>query len=203
LLGIPPGTPPETAALMTGDERWAGGTGQHGYRHPIQLIEKWLEEQQGVTVTNELLNQIRNWADAQWCAADPDRCQKRTMSSNETSHPMWWAKHFWPTWNAALIDTVHPVALNQAMVLVATSLVRGEDGCEKCARNWDRHLVEFPYEKAQDMDTARVWLWHIHNLTRQDKAPTPYSTIAKRYSWKPFSPAELKEIITKLKAEEE
>lgn len=203
LVGVPPGTPSETAALMTGEERWDGGTGQHGYNKPIQLIIQWLEREQGVDVDKALLNQIHDWADAQWCGRDPDRCKKKTLSSAHMLHPMWWAKHFWQTWNAALIDTLHPVAANQAMVLVGTAMVRGADGCEKCSRNWDRHMAEYPYQKATTLDTARVWLWKIHNLTRQDKAPTPYSTIAKRYGWKLYSDSELKAIVAQLKTDTE
>lgn len=203
VVGIPPGTPAETAALMSGNERWEGGTGQHGYEKPIQLIIQWLQREQNVTVTQALESQIREWANAQWCAKDPGRCTKKTLNGSTAIRPMAWAESFWKTWNSALVDTIHPVTLNQSMILVATGLIRGPDGCERCARNWDRHLVEFPYERADTLEKARVWLWHVHNLTRENKTPTPYEKIAKKYAWKSLTEAQLQVIISELKSEEE
>lgn len=200
LVGIPPGTPDAVAVLMPQDERWGGD----GYSGPINRVVKFLLNQ-GVTITPALEAEIWEWANAQWCAKSPDRCRGKKQSrrtAQEIGHPtpMHWAVGFWQAWNAALAGNADPIRVNQSMVMMAKTLIRGPYGCAKCSKHWEENLAAFPVDRAQDITQARVWLWHVHNLTREGLRPTPYNQIARVYQWQELGKEELKLILAELAA---
>lgn len=198
LIGVPPGTPELVAALMEEGKKWKGQT----FNEPVNKVLQFLQSQ-GVETTTAVEQAVWAWANAQWCAKDPPRCPKKLVSARAEGEvgkpiPMSWAGDFWETWNLALSSPGDPVLINRSFIFAAGILLSGPHGCPDCARNWPRHLAEWPYQLADDQLKARVWLWHVHNLTREGQKPTSYNLIAARYGWTQLPSSALTAVLNSL-----
>lgn len=197
--------PDDLAAMMPEDEVWKSG--DQGFMGPVNKITSFLQKN-SVAVDDELMAEIWEWANAQWCAKDPKRCRGKKVSKRPaekvgTPTQMHWAGGFWTVWNAAISAPVaDPVQLNQRFIWLAWTNLSGPWGCRRCAKHFRLHLADFPVERGDDITKARVWLWHVHNLTRENLKPVPYAVIAKRYGWADLTDAELAAILKDLKAPE-
>lgn len=148
------------------------------------------------------------WANDQWCAADPDRCkaaqgkggrlaEKRNIGFFGES--MQWATPFWKLFNVALSDQHRPDTearpTVELFVQAATHLVEGQSGCTKCAKHFRELQSRYPAAKINSWLQARVWLWRVHNESRDSGITVPYHEIARTYGWVSLEPAEVLRIV--------
>lgn len=153
------------------------------------------------------------WANDQWCAADPVRCQKvrGKVESIEVQRSrglfgsqMLWATAFWQLWNVAVSDSNRAESEIQSVmggfIAQARHLLSGDSGCTKCAEHFPELLAAFPIEKVTTWRQARVWLWHVHNSSRDSGKIVPYGDIAKIYQWETLTEPQVAEIVEGLKA---
>lgn len=164
----------------------------------------------GIAVDNDALCQ---WANAQWCAADPARCRSSQPKGSKlmaeknrglVGDTMQWATAFWQLWNVAVSDRNRPDsqvrATMEGFIETARHLLTGQSGCSKCARHFGELLEAYPVEKAGTWREARVWLWNVHNQSRDSKKIVPYVKIAEIYGWDSLPAAEVAQIVEALKA---
>lgn len=159
----------------------------------------------GVLVEKE---ELCRWANDQWCAADPDRCkaaqgksgrlaEKRTFGYFGES--MQWATPFWKLFNVALSDQHRPDSEARQTVELfaeaATHLVEGQSGCSKCAKHFRELQSRYPIGKITSWKQARVWLWRVHNESRDSGRAVPYHEIARIYGWLSLEPTEVLRIV--------
>jgi hypothetical protein len=123
-------------------------------------------------------------SEAQWCGDEPARCRglKRRKASEAVYLP--WAKDVWEQSNYKLHDDAgFPGLILASIVRTLTTLIRGPEGCPKCAIHWDLVLSQHPVPQDPTLHEARVWLVDRHNDTRTGKVPTPFSTVAAKFNW--------------------
>lgn len=148
------------------------------------------------------------WANEQWCEADPERCNtaqgkgSRLASRRANGYmaePMQWATPFWKVWNVGISDANRDQSeARPTMELFADAavhLVGGESGCPKCAKHFRELLAKYPLAKVNNWRQARVWLWRVHNESRDSGRTVPYHEIAKTYGWESIEPAEVLRIV--------
>lgn len=165
----------------------------------------------GVKIDNGALCR---WANDQWCAADPVRCQKvrGKVESIEVQRSrglfgsqMLWATAFWQLWNVAVSDSNRSEEdvqfVMRDFVEIAKHLLSGDSGCTKCAEHFPELLAAFPIEKVTTWRQARVWLWNVHNQSRDSGKIVPYADIAKIYQWETLTEPQVAEIVASLAAQ--
>lgn len=150
------------------------------------------------------------WAQAQWCAAAPDRCKasskKLKASAAKKAHNVFeamdWAPEFWRTWNVAVsdFDKADDQAQNimTSFVEAAFQMLTGSFGCPECLDHFRGFVNAFPLENIFNFRQARVWLWKAHNDSKSEIpgfVPVPYSQIALIYDWELLSDAEVSQVI--------
>lgn len=148
------------------------------------------------------------WANAQWCAAAPDRCKSAQSKGSRIAsqrkaglvgEAMLWATPFWRIWNVAFSDSnrdpseIGPTL--DAFVAIARHLVSGDHGCWKCEKHFRELLETYPPGKVSTWRNARVWLWRIHNESREHGRTAPYVEIATIYGWEELENAEVMRIV--------
>lgn len=152
------------------------------------------------------------WANEQWCQADPSRCNnarsrevRLAARRNESliASKMQWAKSFWRVWNVAMSDHGRPEEsafyIVGVFIEAARHLISGNAGCANCKKHFEELLVEYPPERITNYQQARVWLWRVHNASRENLTPTAYYDIAKIYGWDLLSDEDLSEVIEGLR----
>lgn len=160
---------------------------------------------QGHEVTNDELNLIREHARAQYCSSEIGRCpppkKNKAQKAAEAAGPnLPWASGYWKTANMVLAeDADDPVRVVASLMLIATTLITGKDGCEKCASHLAQILGAVDYrELIKSSNDARIFWWVFHNATREGKPETPYVTIAKAWKWPELTPDVIKEAVTRM-----
>lgn len=154
-----------------------------------------------------------SWANEQWCQRDPGRClssgsKDSTLAAQRNASligdSMQWATPFWRIWNVAVSDNLRheteALPIMERFINLAKYLVTGDAGCSRCYEHFTQLLEIYPVERIGSFKQARVWLWRIHNESRENKKPTPYYDIAKIYGWDLLSDEEIFEIINQLRA---
>lgn len=150
----------------------------------------------GLPTTTELRIMLQDAANEQYCASDPNRCNAKAKISKAQAArkeqakvtartQMMWAGGFWITTNIlAAGNFPNPGQVFGTMANYALELLSTPAGCEHCRGHWERILDYAPPEqKILSMDHARVWLWRVHNATREDKDPTPFKKVAIAWKW--------------------
>lgn len=205
LVGWPDFVPVKFRELLGGDSKtWGGNT----HRDVIAEIVRILKAN-SIPVDKAALCA---WANEQWCAADPTRCKStRTLSVNLevarhaglVDEQMAWATPFWKVANVA-VSSQRPDAEARGaieyLVTIASLMLAGEFGCVKCKEHFTLLQSQFPPERITSWREARVWLWHIHNASRDSGKVVFYSDIAKIYGWGALTEAEISQTISALSA---
>lgn len=152
----------------------------------------------------ELRREILEHGERQWRAREPHRFAKNSALSSAQQKPktaatrkMGWARNFWETSNALLAsDLDDPLGALLAIVHIGKNLVKGKTGCEHCAEHFARLMAKYPPTKTNgSIRHARVWLWRIHNASREGLPPTPYAQIALAWNWPRLTPVEIHGIL--------
>jgi len=159
----------------------------------------------GYKITDQDIAVIRNHARLQYCTAEPSRCKgNRTafkqVTGKSDAPDLPFARNLWQTINAALAtDTEVPVYLSVQLAALASHLIHGKDGCEKCGEHWEEILSHTPpSESIKSMDDARIWWWSVHNATREGKGETPYLVVARSWKWPELSAEAIMEAVTRM-----
>lgn len=205
LVGWPEFVPESFRSKFGENTTWNGNS----YAEVLSGIRRVLKTN-GVKIDSGALCR---WANDQWCAADPTRCQKvrGKVESIETQRSrglfgsqMLWATAFWQLWNVAVSDANRPESEIQSVmggfIAQARHLLSGDSGCTKCAEHFEELLPAYPIEKVTTWRQARVWLWHVHNSSRDSGKIVPYADIAKIYQWETLAEPQVAEIVEGLKA---
>ena len=203
LVGWPDFVPSAFRKTYGLNPTWEGNT----HQQVIESIRQVLR-QNGIAINR---GELCRWANDQWCAADPQRCVKVRGASSALSleekrsrglfgSQMLWATSFWQLWNVAVSDAnpdpsqVQPVM--RRFIEIALPLLSGDSGCAKCAGHFEELLSAFPIDRVQTWKQARVWLWHVHNSSRDSGKVVPYGEIAKIYGWEALGDAEVSRIVS-------
>ena len=205
LVGWPDFVPVKFRELLGGQSvTWEGNT----HTSVINSILRILKANKVAIVKEELCA----WANAQWCASDPDRCRSMSSSSARlelqrqsglVANEMLWATPFWRLANVS-VSSPQPDSEARGMIeLLATqakALLAGEFGCSKCAAHFDLLSAKYPTDRILTWKQARVWLWQVHNESRDSGKVVPYSEIATIYGWEQLTDSEIAAIILSLTA---
>jgi hypothetical protein len=200
LVGWPDFVPEIFQAKYGYSPTWNGNDHSQVIQQIIHVLKS-----NGIAVDTEALCQ---WANAQWCAADPDRCRGSKSTDSKLGAQrnsaligttMQWATSFWRVWNVAVTSTVRAdseaLPLMEEFIEIGRSLVAGRSGCQKCAKHFESLLIAYPPVKIRTWRQARVWLWRVHNESRDSKKVVPYYEIAKIYMWDLLEDVEVLRII--------
>lgn len=205
LVGWPDFVPDSLKNRVGQNPTWDGN-------HPNVVIDKIRNflKVNGVKVESVKLCQ---WANEQWCAADPDRCKKANTEASRLAQqrkdgyaadPMDWATPFWKVWNVAVSDSTRPDnearAVIDLFVDAARVLVSSQLGCHTCAAHFEKLLEEYPTGKIDNWTEARVWLWRVHNESRDNKKTVSYAEIASIYGWEELTDEQVLAIVNDLRA---
>lgn len=203
LVGWPDFVPDSLRSTYGENPTWEGNT----HQQVVDGIRRVLKTN-GVKID---AGALCRWCNDQWCAADPARCQKirGKVDSIETQRSrglfgsqMLWATAFWQLWNVAVSDSDRPESEIQSVmggfIAQARHLLSGDSGCTKCAEHFEELQSAYPVAKVTTWRNARVWLWHVHNSSRDSGKIVPYADIAKIYQWEPLSDSHVAEIVTSL-----
>jgi hypothetical protein len=200
LVGYPEFVPELFRAKYGANPTWNGNT-------PDQVMQNitFVLKTNGVKIELAMLCQ---WANEQWCAADPDRCRVARSKDSKLAaqrsyalvgETMQWATPFWQVWNVGVSDTnrenLYARPTMEGFIETALHLVNGQNGCPKCAKHFSELLLAYPPAKINTWVQARVWLWRVHNESRDSKRVVPYYEIAKIYGWDLLEDAEVLRII--------
>ena len=201
LVGWPDFVPSSLRSTFGENPTWGGNTHQQVIESIRQVLRR-----NGVAIDKAALCR---WANDQWCAADPQRCVKARGTSETIEakrsggffgSQMLWATPFWRLWNVAVSDAnPDPAGVQSVMggfIAQARHLLAGDSGCSKCAGHFEELLSAFPIDRVQTWNQARVWLWHVHNSSRDSGKVVPYGEIAKIYGWEALGDAEVSRIVS-------
>lgn len=203
LVGWPDFVPDSLRSSYGANPTWEGNT----HQQVIDAIRNVLKTNRVKIDSGALCR----WANDQWCAADPVRCQKvrGKVESIEVQRSrglfgsqMLWATSFWQLWNVAVSDANRPEhevsGTMERFVEIARSLLSGDSGCTKCAEHFEELQAAYPIEKVTTWRQARVWLWHVHNSSRDSGKIVPYGDIARIYQWETLTEPQVAEIVASL-----
>lgn len=178
LIGLPPCVP-ENLSKHHVNRRFTGST----HNEAIASVAKILRNND---VQSCGLTELREWATNQWVGRDPKRSKYPNACSPEFIDFSKEAKKFWENWNRRFSDQEQDLGLLMAAFIAdAKSFIASPKfGCpDYCAKNFPKHLEAYPPENVATMLHAQVWLWKIHNLTREGMHPTPYGDVARKFQW--------------------
>lgn len=146
--------------------------------------------------------------DAQWCAADPDRCTQRMQVETESpvipmdlpKSTMSWSRRFWETWNTLMAsDHANPADVTHRWAVNALDLTASDVGCKHCHAHWQQLLhAHPPMAVIKSNPHARVWLWDMHQRTREGLPPIPYHDIQIGWRWPRISGQEVSRLLQEM-----
>lgn len=205
LIGWPDFVPVKFRELLGGDSKtWEGNTHKDVIAEIVRILNV-----NSIPVDKTALCA---WANEQWCAADPTRCKSsRTPNARLevqrraglVDEKMAWATPFWKIANVAVSGDRPDAEARGAieyLVTIASLMLNGEFGCVKCKEHFALLQSQFPPDRIMTWREARVWLWHVHNASRDSGKVVSYSDIAKIYGWESLTDAEISQILSSLSA---
>lgn len=194
LYGLPDGAP-ERLASHYRNHKFNGSNHEQVLKNIIKVLR--------ANSVDLRIEDIRKWATEQWLARDPNRSKYGKGVVPDIPNFRDEAKKFWEGWNRRFsdIDSNVPLLI-EAFVADAKSFISSPKfGCpDVCAKNLPAHLEAFPPENVHTILHAQVWLWKIHNLTREGLSPTDYGSVARKFKWPVMANAQARAYTEELRA---
>jgi hypothetical protein len=134
----------------------------------------------GITIG---MREVREISIPQWCDSDPWRCKGYRAAKGDGFLP--WAAAEWEKANLMMVDPFDPEGVLETILTNLTDLIRGPQGCKKCAVRWARWVRLNPRKPNMSLTEARQYLVDAHNHTREGKPPVPFAEVAAKFNWLP------------------